>query len=303
MVEPKQGEGPESLDDATLVEPVEPSLPSQLTAVGRFEIVRLIAQGSYTKIYEVTAPEVSGQRFALKLLNTESESVSRWFERGASVTASLKHPHILPCRESGQHEGCPYVVMPLVDGISVRELVHRQALPESAEVVRIARPVASVLDYAHGRGVVHGDVHPKHVLLDRTGYVWLTGFAEVGCGRPEEMCFGNPHHLAPEQFTGFENTIPQTDVYALAEVVFLLLTGSFPFQGVTRIELFERKRFGPVPSIRERRPDLPHSVDHALHRAMAMRPEERFRSAGELVEELDRALRQEGHKKWWQIWR
>jgi serine/threonine-protein kinase len=298
MVEPKQGEGPESLDDSTLIDPVEPSPSSQPASVGRFEIARLIAQGSYTRIYEVTAPNASGSRLALKSLNTESESVSRWFERGVSNTGSLNHPHILPCHESGRHEGSPYMVMPLVDGTSVQELVHRQAFPEPVEVVRIARAVASALDYAHGRGVVHGDVHPKHVLLDRTGYVWLTGFAEVGCGRPEEMCFGNPHHLAPEQFTGFENTVPQTDVYALGEVAFLLLTGSFPFRGGI-FELLERKRSGPVPSIRERRPELPRLVDLTLQRAMAVRPEDRFRSAGKLVEELDAGF----VKRWWQIWR
>jgi serine/threonine-protein kinase len=291
MVERKEDDGPESLDDATLIEPVEPSPSSQPAAVGRFEIVCLVARGSYTRIYEVTAPDASGRRLALKLLDTDSESISRWFERGTSVTSSLNHPHILPCHESGRKDGRPYMVMPLVDGASVLDLVRRQALPDPAEVVRIARPLAAALDYAHRRDVMHGNVHPKHVLLDRTGYVWLTGFAEVGPGYPEEMCFGNPHHLAPEQFAGLEKAVPQTDVYALAEIAFLLLTGSFPFQGIAGIELFERKRSGPLPSVRERRPELPHSVDLALQRGMAVRTEDRFRSAGQLVEQLDGALR------------
>lgn len=201
------------------------------------------------------------------------------------------------------------MVMPLVDGASVCAMNRQQALLAPAEVVRIARSIASALDYAHGRDVVHGNVHPKHVLLDRTGHVWLIGFAEIGPGYPDEICLGNPHHLAPEQFTSLEKTVPQTDVYALGEIVFLLMSGYFPFQNLSMHAMFECKRFGPVPSIGRYRPQLPRRVDLALHRAMAVRPEDRFRSAGEFVTELDAALdgtscpSDEADKKWWQFWR
>jgi eukaryotic-like serine/threonine-protein kinase len=120
------------------------------------------------------------------------------------------------------------------------------------------------------------------------------------------MCFGNPHFLAPEQLAGFAKTVPQTDVYALAEVVFLLLSGSFPFHGAVGIaDLFDRKLSGALPSIRGCRPELPRRVELTLQRAMAVRPEDRFRSAGKFVEELDGALRlcPEEEKKWWQFWR
>jgi serine/threonine-protein kinase len=306
MVEPNEFERSDSLDDATLIEPIDTCPPSQPAAVGRFKVVRLITQRSSTRIYEVTAPNASGQRLALKLLDTKRKSVSRWFERGVSVTASLNHPHILPCLESGRHHGCPFTVMPIVEGNSVQEIFYRQELLESVEVVRIARSVASALDYAHSRNIVHGDVHPKHILLEHTGHVFLIGFGEIGPGRPEAMFFGNPHHLAPEQFAEFGKNVPQTDQYALAEVVFHLLTRSFPFQGdYSLVDLYERKRSGPVPTIRKCRPDLPRSVDRVLQRAMAVRPEDRFRSAGQLVEKLDGAsgLRHQGLKKWWQIWR
>jgi serine/threonine-protein kinase len=307
MVEPQQGEHPEPLEATTVIEPIQPSPTSEPTTVGRFQIVHLLAQGGHATIYEVSTPDAGGQRHALKLLNTEMEPVVRWFEKGASVTARLNHPHILPCHESGRIDGRPYMLMPHVDGDSVTKAVlHGNVMPGPAEVVRIARAVAAALDYAHGRDVVHGNVHPNHVLLSRTGHVWLIGFAEVGVGYPEEMIFGNPHHLAPEQFCGFETAVPQTDVYALAEVVFLLLSGSFPFQGVeSTIDLFERKRSGPAPSIRGRRPELPRTVDLTLQRAMSVRPEDRFRSAGQFVEELDGALGlcQEADKKWWQFWR
>lgn len=164
-------------------------------------------------------------------------------------------------------------------------------MPHAAEVIRIVRAVASALDYAHGRDVVHGNVHPKHVLLNRSGHVSIIGFAEAGSGSTEEMIIGNPHHFAPEQLAHFESTVPQSDIYALAEIAFLLLSGTFPFQGTADIvDLWNRKRFGPVPRIRDRRPELSFGVDLTLQRAMAIRPEERFPSAGQFVEELSVGL-------------
>jgi len=306
MIEPNQDDVQESRDRTTST---KPSPSAQPTVMGRFKIIRFLAQGGYCGIYEVTASDAIDQRLALKLVNRETESVSRWFEKAASVTANLNHAHILPCHESGRIDGQPYMVMPLVDGVSVHDLARQQALPTPAEIVRIARSIASALDYAHQCGVVHGNVHPKHVLMDRTGHVWLIGFAEVGPGYPHEICFGNPHHLAPEQFTSDGKTVPQTDIYALGEIVFLLLSRYFPFQNLTTHAMFDCKRFGPVPSIGKYRPELPRRIDRVLQQAMAVRPENRFRSAGEFVAELDAALdgtarpSDEADKKWWQLWR
>ena len=184
-----------------------------------------------------------------------------------------------------------------VEGNSLHETARRAELPAPSEIVRIAGQVAGALDYAHGRDLVHGNLHPKHILLDRTGHVRLIGFGELGPVRPYGVV-GNPHFLAPEQVDNSGRVVPQTDVYGLAEVVFLLLTGSFPFQGAEGIgQLLERKRSARAPSIRERRPELPRRVDLVLQRAMALRPEHRHPSAGQFVEDLGRALHG-AHKQW-----
>ena len=156
---------------------------------------------------------------------------------------------------------------------------------------------------------MHGVLHPRHILLDRTGRASpssVSGRLPAPDAR-KARSFGNPHFLGmPEQFAGLDRTVPQTDVYALAEVVFLLLSGSFPFQEAGGIEqLLSRKESGSVPSVRMFRPELPHRVDLTLQRAMALRSEDRYRSAGQFVEELDGALQlgRSEDKKWWQIWR
>jgi serine/threonine protein kinase len=130
MIEPNQDDVQESRDRATST---KPSPSAQSTVIGRFKIVRFLAQGSYCRVYEVTASDAIDQRLALKLVDRETESVSRWFEKVASVTASLNHAHILPCHESGQIDGRPYMVMPLVDGVSVYDLARQQALAMHAE--------------------------------------------------------------------------------------------------------------------------------------------------------------------------
>ncbi len=296
MNEPKRDDEPECPEDTAVIE-IESGEPEFPVKIGRFDVVRRIAQGAHATIYEVATPERPGQRLALKLAETDDPSVLRWLNNSITIQAGLEHPHILPCNESEAINGRPYVVMPLVDGGSLMKMISRQHLPDVSEILRIVLAAAKALDFAHGRKVVHGNVHPKNILLDRTGHVWLIGFGDVCSEYPEEMCFGNPHYLAPEQLHSFDQTVPQSDVYALAEVAFLLLNGSFPFQNLAILDLLNWKRSGFVPSIREIKPKLPHPVDTTFQRAMALRPEDRFPSAGQFVTELESAFRLAGESE------
>jgi serine/threonine-protein kinase len=251
----------------------------------------------------------TGRLVRLNVVNSDGEfgqMVADRLRQQARALAALDHPNIVRLVEIGDAQGHGFFsALYYVDGGSLADMV-RRALPDHAEIVRIARSVAIALDYAHGRNIVHGNLHARHILLDRTGHVSLIGFGEIGPECPEGVIFGNPHYMAPERLADFGKIVPQTDVYALAEVVFLLMSGFYPFQHAEDIDqLLNRKRLGPVPSVREYRPDMPLRVDVTLQRAMALRPEDRFRSAGQLVKELVRAFRRgkEEDKKWWQFWR
>jgi eukaryotic-like serine/threonine-protein kinase len=252
----------------------------------------------------------TGQLVRLNVVHSGGEfgqEVADGLRHQAQVLAALDHPNIQRLIEVGEAQGHGFFsALEYVEGASLAETFRHQTLTDHDELVRVVREVAAALDHAHGRNVVHGNVHPEHILLDRTGHVSVVGFGEVWPRYPEVMVLGNPHFLAPEQIGGLDKTVPQTDVYALAEVVFWLLSGSFPFQGAEgTLQLLERKCSGPAPSLRGRGRELPCGADVTLQKAMALRPEERFRSAGKFVEELDRTLRVgdgEG-KKWWQFWR
>jgi serine/threonine protein kinase len=273
-----------------------------------YELVELLGRNGHL-IYKARQ-RTTGQLVRLNVVHSSGEfgqMVADGLRQQARVLATFDHPNIVRLVEIGEAEGYGFFsALQYVEGASLAEMVRGLELPDHSEVVRIASLVAAALDYAHGRNIVHGNVHPKHILLDCTRHVFLIGFGEIGPTCPEGMVFGNPNFLAPEQLEGFGKTVPQTDVYGMAEIVFLLLTGSFPFRAAGGIEqLLNRKRSVQAPSIRGWRPELPRRVDLTLQQAMALRPEDRYRSAGQFVEELAQALRvcQEERKKWWQFWR
>jgi serine/threonine-protein kinase len=246
-----------------------------------YRIVRELARGSFTMMYEAesTLPTLAGRRVALKMLR-HREHVA-WFYRIARTTASLGHPGIVSCLELGETYGQLYMVLEFVPGADLLQQIHSVGPWPLTEVVHLVRRIANALDYTHGRGVIHGHLHPKHILLAADRSPRLTGFGAYPLDT--DMVFGNPLHLAPEQIYGQGPWTTQTDVYALAETAFWILTGSHPFNTE---EMMVRKTLPPFPSVRELRPDLSPAVDAVLQRGMTPQPAYRFDSASEFAEAL-----------------
>lgn len=275
----------ESLDDTVELPATEREEPA---SIGPYRVVRPLAYGTNTRLYEVASSDAPDQRLVLKQLQDRGQEGTKWFTAVATAMKTLDHPNIVPCHSFVDDGEQCFMVMPFVEGSSLLEIV-RQGTIESARLMQIVNSVGVALDYAHDSGIVHGNLHPKHILLDETDHASLIGFAELGSGRHCRV-FGNPHHLAPEQCES-NSTLPATDVYALAEVCYLCLCGLFPFGDAGgAVDLLKRKRVGPIPSIRERRPELSKRVDKILQRGMAISPEQRFPSAGEFSREFSAAL-------------
>ena len=272
------------------------------TSIGAFTLVRLIAHGTLTRLYEAQYSTSSDLRFVAKILRGDSQETRKWFASVASAMNALDHPNILRCESFDSTDEYSYIVTPLVDGNDLWETVRKNGPLESTRLIQIVSDTARALDYAHSCGVIHGNLHPKHVLLDHDGSVSLIGFAEFGPSRHYKMRFGNPHHLAPEQIES-DLTLPASDIYAITEVSYLCLCGSFAFAGHNSTQdMFKRKRSGPIPSIKERRPDSSKRVDAILQRGMAIRPEERYSSAGEFASAFSAAIESMTKRKWWRIW-
>jgi serine/threonine-protein kinase len=172
-----------------------------------------------------------------------------WFLRIARATASLEHPGIVPCYEVGMVSEQPFLTLALVGGSNLSRRIAQVGPRSIEETIRIVRDVAAALEYAHGRGLIHGHLHPKHILINENGYPKLIGFGEYPL--PEDAVFGNPLHLAPEQLQAAGSLTPRTDVYALAETAFWLLAGRHPFHESNVHSMLAIKTSGSAPCVRK----------------------------------------------------
>ena len=262
------------------------------SSFSRYRIVRELSHGALTSVFEALAffPGPSSRPVALKLLRHPEHF--NWFLRIGRFTAALCHPSIVACHDVGEAEGSTFMALEFVSGTSLLDEISHGITWSDANVVHVIRGVGAALDCAHVQGIIHGRVHPRHVLLTSDHVPRVIGFGEYPL--PACVPIGNPIHLAPEQLLDDVHLVPQTDVFALAEIAFWMRTGRHPYAGPGLSEQLTAKRFGPCQSLRQLRPDLPATVGDVLRRGMAPEAEDRFGSAGELSDSLAAALLREG---------
>jgi serine/threonine protein kinase len=265
--------------------------------LGRYEIQTQLGRGATATVY--LAQDLRHHRpVAIKVLHSEvglTVGPDR-FLREIEVAAHLQHPHILPLIDSGEDDGLLYYVMPFVEGESLRQrLVEAKQLSVEASV-RIARDVAEALDYAHRHGIIHRDIKPENILLtDGQAVIADFGIARAlsseSMGEPVTqagLVLGTPDYMSPEQATGTERLDGRTDVYSLGCVTYEMLAGQPPFQGPTVASVIHQHLSLEPPLVTIFRPGVPQELAHAIARAMAKTPTDRFDSAGQFAEELVR---------------
>ena len=218
------------------------------------------------------------------------------FLREIRTTATLNHPHIVPLHDSGEADGIVYYVMPFVDGESLRDRLDREGQLPVADAVRITCDIASALDYAHRHGFVHRDVKPANILLhEHRALVADFGIARVlegggGDLRLTEsgMSIGTPQYMSPEQAMGEKHVTGRTDIFALGAMLYEMLAGEPPFTGeTTQTIVAKMMTTSPVP-IRDIRPSVPPTVAAGLDGALQKVAADRFATAAEFAEALER---------------
>ena len=268
----------------------------KVALASRYAIERQIGQGGMATVY-LARDLRHDRKVALKVLRPELAAVigAERFLHEIRVTASLQHPHILPLHDSGEVDTVLFYVMPYVDGESLRDRLRRERQLPIDDAVRIASEVAGALAYAHGRGVIHRDIKPENILL-ASGSAVVADFGiaravtEAGEGRLTEtgLSLGTPQYMSPEQATAERELDTRTDIYALAAVVYEMLIGEPPFTGPTTQSVIARVLTESPRSLRVGRPTVPDHIDAAVHKALSKLPADRFRSALEFADALDR---------------
>ncbi len=279
--------------------------PTELLARGlggRYRIDRELGKGGMSVVY--LARDLRHDRpVALKVLQgrllTSREHAER-FLREIRFAAQLTHPHILPLYDSGEipaSSGAPvlYYVMPYVAGGSLRDRLQAEGRMPVDQAIRLARAVGAALDYAHRRHIAHRDVKPENILLQE-GEPVVADFG-VARGLCDEcdlvrgvtepgVAVGTPAYMSPEQASGDPVVDARSDQYALACVLYELLTGDPPFTGTGARATMARHATEKPRSPRAERPEVPAAVERALLRALAKEPSERFATVADFCDAL-----------------
>ena len=227
---------------------------------------------------------------ALKLIApqlAEDPSFRERFVRESRLAAAIDHPNVIPIYYTGEHEGALYIAMRYVEGSDLRTLVRAAGRLDPARAAHIVAQVASALDAAHERGIVHRDVKPANVLLGTTDHAYLTDF---GLTKRISSHSGSTHgggwvgtlgFVAPEQIRG-ERVDARADVYALGCVLFHTLAGGPPYQRDSDEATLWAHLNDDPPSLRVNAPGAPPALQAVIDRALAKDPDERFQSAGDV---------------------
>lgn len=269
------------VSDAALRQVLEAALGAQ------YDIVRLLGRGGAGEVYLATE-RLLERPVAIKVLHRGADDgASRQrFLREARTAARLSHPNIVPLLSFGESGDTLFYVMPYVEGESLETLLRRDGRLHPADARRILGDVASALAYAHQHGVVHRDVKPDNVLIEReSGRAMLTDFgiarlnAEAPALTQTGTIVGTPHYMSPEQASGERAVDGRADLYALGVIGYRMLSGRLPFEGRTIEEVLARRFTTDPPPLTTLVADLPIDLASAVSRCLEREPSARWPDA------------------------
>ena len=262
-----------------------------------YELGRLLGRGGYAEVFMVRDLRLQ-RELAVKVLRPDlilSEQLVSRFRREALAVGAVQNPHIVPVFDVGETDGVLWILMPLIQGETLKSILAREGRLPVPEVRRILLEAADGLHAAHLAGVIHRDIKPENLMIEGgTGRVLLMDFGiakAIDAGGDYSLTgtgviIGTPRYMSPEQATGKQALGPATDQYSLAVVGYQMLSGRVPFEGDNVREVMTRQLFDePIPLSRML-PDIPSDVSSTIHRALRKEPERRFGSMDEFARAL-----------------
>jgi len=268
--------------------------------IGQYYLRELIGVGGMSTVYRAYQHALN-REVAIKLLGPELAQQPGYdarFAQEAQTAAKLEHVHIVPVYDYGSENGHVYIVMRLLTGGTLRERLEHRAqknmpLPSLGEVSDFLQKIASALDYAHERGIIHRDIKPTNIMFDHRSTPFLVDFGisrvlgTTGLTGTDSVV-GTPTYMAPEQWQGEELT-PATDQYALGILTYSMLTGHVPFDGTPPHIMYQHLNEMPMPLHLEQA-GLPDTLTLILERSVAKRPTDRFETVTAFAQAFHRAI-------------
>jgi serine/threonine protein kinase len=266
---------------------------------GRYKIYDVVGEGAAGGVY-LARDQEEARIVAVKVvhshLNKDGQFIER-FQREASILAELKEfesPHIVRLYDFGEEDGTVYIVTEFVEGRTLAEILAVRGTLEVDEALVVARQVAECLETTSRKSIVHRDLKPANLMITPEGTVKVMDFGIARglmyTGLTSTGILGTPYYISPEQAEGKKDLDSRTDMYSLGVCLYQMLTGELPYIGESPVELIIQHVEAPVPSVRDKRPDLPPFVDEIVGKCMAKNVEDRYATPGDLIAAIDQAL-------------
>ena len=263
----------------------------------RYEVLGFVGKGGFSKVFLIK-DKVLGRKCALKILygelfENDPEIIER-FKREAKFYAELEHPNIVPIYDMGIYNNVPYLIMKYIEGKTLKQIIEERAPLSTEEILHIAEGVLSALAYMHRKGVVHRDIKPGNVIIEKETHRAI--LADFGLARRIEsdshlthtgQFLGTPYYVSPEQAKG-EKASFASDVYSVGITLFEMATGKLPFTGETPLQVLWKHIKEPLPPPSKLNPQLHPQLEAIIKRASEKNPKRRYKNAGEMLQDVRR---------------
>jgi serine/threonine-protein kinase len=265
------------------------------TTIAGYRVEGVLGQGGMGVVYEATQLSLS-RTVALKLLAAnlgDDPAFRERFRREGLLQAQIDHPNIVTVYEAGDTDEGLFLAMRLVRGPNLKDMIISREL-DAGRSLRILTPVADALDAAHAQGLIHRDIKPQNILVSGRDHAYLADFGLTKAPGEKSLTktgqfVGTLDYISPEQIRG-KPASKQSDIYALAAVLYECLTGVVPYPKDSEAAVLYAHMSDEPPLVTEARPELPPGLDAVIRKAMAKNPEDRHGSASELMRDAEEAF-------------
>lgn len=258
----------------------------------RYEIIELIGSGGMANVYKALCHRLN-RYDAVKIMRDETAAnteLRRRFRAESQAVAMLSHPNIVSVYDVSHSDDVEYIVMELIDGITLKQYLQKKSVLDPSEVLDFTIQTAKALEHAHSKGIIHRDIKPQNIMLLKDGMIKVADFGIASLENTIEEnngeTVGSVHYIAPEQARG-EAPDARSDIYSLGIVMYEMLTGKLPYVGNSDVEVVVKHMNTDPVTPRDIVPSIPEELERICLKAMNSNIDERYQSASEMLADLE----------------